>query len=91
MGNPFTKRRLIESYKDTFLMPDGTLRASSRDIFKHLLGYSHFFDDSIKSDAISLARVAGRRDVVAKIMQMMNISEETMATYNSGGNNDGLV
>lgn len=91
MGTLFTKRRLVESYKNTFLMADGTLRGSSRDIFKDLLSYSHFYDDSIKSDATSLARVAGRRDVVMHIMRELNISEESIVKYNSGGSNDGLV
>lgn len=87
MDNEFTEERLVQSYKDTFLLADGTLRDSARDIFRHLLSYSHFYDDSVETHATALARMSGRRDVVASILRKLNISEETIVTYNSGGAN----
>ena len=77
------------SFKDVFFDAQDNLSEPARVVMENLINYTKYFDDKISTKEI--ARWQGRRDVVNRIIGMLNVKPQDVVMFRGKGEVDGLV
>ena len=79
------------SYTDIIFDADRTLSQPAREVLADLMNCSQFYDINDRCDYGAMARVTGRRDVLSRIIGMLNLRDKDVVMFRGKGKVDGLV
>ncbi len=71
--------RLSQSFRDVFRAPEGPLRRSAEHVLADLRDFCFARASSFNSDALTMARREGRRDVWLRIARYLDLDENQVS------------